>query len=201
MLRIWINAFIPADISGVTRGVPQNPGKTMIDGPPGYGCFLTDQRGFSGDPGASARIHAGGSINSSLKFTSERSVGTTHQVDCESGRKRDEAVASTESISISHQSPLEHLLQIKISAAVSNPLTPPGSPDIDFNTDIRINYAMGKIKLAGMVEPFPAFEAYVIHEGRTFTLFQRPPDPGASPLWLYGPPNKSVSGNITYRNW
>lgn len=58
-LKIWISSFIPKDIAGYTMAVPGQAGRSMIPGPtPLSDCFHTDQRGFSSDPNASARMRS-----------------------------------------------------------------------------------------------------------------------------------------------
>jgi hypothetical protein len=71
-MKIWVNAFIPANVDGYTLGITQGPfsGQTAIPLPPiarlnplnlakplsaGY---LTDQRAFSSDPSASVRMQS-----------------------------------------------------------------------------------------------------------------------------------------------
>src|SRR5680860_1378141 len=57
-VTVWINAFIPGDLPGLTLDRPGHPGETMLPDVPGpWACFLTDQRGFSNDIGKSARLH------------------------------------------------------------------------------------------------------------------------------------------------
>jgi hypothetical protein len=198
-MRLWINAFIPANIPGLSRPVP-GPGPTqftMIDGPPGLGCFLTDQRGFSSDPKASARIHASVDFGDGLEGRPERAVGTTHQVDCGTGRSIASKTASIGGIVVEEEHPLEHICLITIRASVANPIVP-GSPDIDFLVHFSVGFAVPHraVRVNGHVEPFPAFEAYVLDGMRIHTLFTRSPDPGATPLDLYGPASRSVNGRV-----
>src|SRR5215211_2981390 len=52
-ITVWLNAFIPGHVPGITYPVPAGPyaGKTMIYNPiPGGDCFIGDQRDFSPDP-------------------------------------------------------------------------------------------------------------------------------------------------------
>jgi hypothetical protein len=64
-IRIWLNAFIPRHVQGLTREVPTlDPtmaGKTMFDTI--LGCGLTDQRSFSPDLKASSRMHSSAVID------------------------------------------------------------------------------------------------------------------------------------------
>lgn len=200
-LYLWINAFIPRDIQGLTRAVPGRQGQTMIDGPPGFSCFLTDQRGFGTDPTANARIHAGARIDldpfPSKFFGFEKLIGMTHQVHCDSGIDKAQERASADGVIFKDYFVLEHLQFLEINASIRNPLTPPGSPYIDFSVSFQINHASGQLYLNGKVEPFPAFEAYARFRGKTLTLLQRSPDPGATPLSLYGSANKEINGQVS----
>jgi hypothetical protein len=55
--RIWLAAFVPAHVPGLTMEVPDGSGRTMIasDSRPGAG-FLTDQRPFSASADEPARL-------------------------------------------------------------------------------------------------------------------------------------------------
>src|SRR5215216_2660517 len=60
-VKIWIKAFIPGMIEGaaLVPGTGEHAGKTMITNPGLVSrSFLTDQRGFSADIHADARMHS-----------------------------------------------------------------------------------------------------------------------------------------------
>src|SRR5829696_7973090 len=58
-VKIWINAFIPHDVPGLTKPYPKDPKMSMLPGPTDFNdCFLTDQRSFSSDPRAKSRMHS-----------------------------------------------------------------------------------------------------------------------------------------------
>ena len=82
---------------------------------------------------------------------------------------------------------------IAIDMAASNPCFR-GSPNIDVDGEFRINIKQRTVAFDGKVEPFPAFEAYVSFGNVTKTLFTRGPVPGATPVDLFGNPNRPVFG-------
>jgi hypothetical protein len=55
-IQLWVKAFIPTSGPTAIVPVPGHPGQTMLRGPAGIGCFLTDQRGFDTDIGKPARM-------------------------------------------------------------------------------------------------------------------------------------------------
>src|SRR5438309_12117762 len=77
-VTVWLNAFVPWDISGLTATVPDGPhaGKTAIADSTLF--HLTDQRAFSNDPLASSRMHSRVSIDLA---GSEPAVTVTHRCD------------------------------------------------------------------------------------------------------------------------
>ena len=59
-----------------------------------------------------------------------------------------------------------------------------------------LNFEIGKVLVSfdGMIEPFPAFEMYAIHNGTKPTvLFSEEPPPGSNPWNLLGSPNREVT--------
>jgi hypothetical protein len=56
LVLIWIKAFIPINVPGYTQPAPGWGGVTMINDPWVPGCWLTDNRMFSNDAAASARM-------------------------------------------------------------------------------------------------------------------------------------------------
>ena len=55
-IQVWLKGFIPAQPTDHIKPLPNNPGKMMITIPNVPGCFSTDNRSFSDDPAASARM-------------------------------------------------------------------------------------------------------------------------------------------------
>jgi len=110
-LRFWINAFIPSYVAGYTINITSgaNAGKSAIPLPgaarvnPGNlfkawnAGFLTDQRGFDSNPGASVRMRSWAEIDVapgrfSLIDAQHETSGTT-EVDTSSGATIDTAPA------------------------------------------------------------------------------------------------------------
>jgi hypothetical protein len=80
-VAVWLNVFIPWDVSGMTLTVPAGPhtGKTALDG---AALLLTDQRAFSNDRWANSRMHSCVTIDVAGR---EPAVTVTHRCD---GRSR-----------------------------------------------------------------------------------------------------------------
>lgn len=212
-VKLWVNAFIPGQISGLTFPLVQGPhlGETVIEGPkPGAKeCFLTDQRLFSDDPTGSFRMQALIEIDmaaSTLKLTP--GTGKTVRLSCDKGIVQCEKRAGADRIKAkgfgSETLPGgDRRYFVTLEAAAGNPcvdLTGVSipSPDIDWNFRISILFerSSGKVKVSfdGMIEPFPAFEMYAVHEGPHPTLlFAEGPLPGSSPWSLPGNPNRAVT--------
>ncbi|WP_414475737.1 hypothetical protein [Microvirga sp. M2] len=74
-VRIWFKAFIPQE---------------MLSGPPGFDCFLGDNRGYSSDRNAPARMHSEVFLQDlhtpRPTMTQNHSCGLTRQVKCDSGQ-------------------------------------------------------------------------------------------------------------------
>lgn len=212
-LKLWVNAFIPGRIQGLTSPLVQGPhlGDTALEGPkPGANeCFLTDQRLFSDDPTSSFRMQALVEIDmaaSTMKLTA--ATGKTVRVSCDRGAMQCERKAGSDRIRARNFSS-ETLADgnrryfVTLEAAAGNPcvdlagLSIP-SPDIDWVIRVSILFerATGKARISfdGMIEPFPAFEMYALLNGpRPMILFQEGPLPGSSPWNLPGSPNRAVT--------
>jgi hypothetical protein len=171
VLRIWFNAFIPT---------------AMVDGPPGYDHFSGDDRGFSADPGASARMHSEITIvdlySAQPSFTQYHSCGTTHEVTAD-GTVIDSATAGTDMMQFydfrypggtvwdwdqSHP-PAAHPPEITLpdTAPVTVSYTGKGgnplvavAPWIDLWAKISYDRQNHVLSVEGAVDAFPAFEGY-----------------------------------------
>jgi hypothetical protein len=217
-VKIWMKAFIPRDIPGYTKTVPDGPyqGQTMIPGPfrpkglfgVGFGeCYLTDGRDFSSDILAGSRltsildidVQQGRIINDQNGF---HYSDATVRLDCFSG------IPSCQQVGIPRGkfydlwvSPDGQTITIKLQAAANNPCAP-GSPDIDYKGTIIIKLLdSGQgvlVNFDGLVEPFPAFEMYAsADDGEPKAIFPPvSPLPGKTPWNLVGNPNRLVSGFV-----
>lgn len=202
-LTIWIAAFIPRDISGLTRPVPGSPSMTMFDGPPGFGCFYTDHRDFSSAITSSRmRSRVVIDIVRMTLLSQDHDSNNTVSVDCASGAIGCNRKPDTSDLKVVNYTSTSNTATFTFSGAGHNPCVPL-APDINWSVNVRVNLeGSSSISVSvlngSLVEPFPAFEMYVDFNGETKTLFTRPPDPGATPWNLFGDPNKAVTGSVTF---
>lgn len=202
-LTIWIAAFIPIDIPGLTKPVPGAPGKTMFDGPPLFGCFFTDHRTFS-NVVASSRIRSLVEVDTvSMGLTGQAHDSTnTISVDCDTAAIKCDKKPDTSDLKVADYTSTSSVASFSFSGGGSNPCVPL-APEINWDVKVKVEL-VGTTSLAisvldgSVVEPFPAFEMYVTFNGETKTLFTRSPDPGATPWNLVGDPNKAVTGSVTF---
>ena len=186
---------IPANVTGLP--IPKD------------GAFLGDNRGFSSDVDASARIHslvqiAGLDTDTPVLQTVDISCGTSHEIDMDSGEVIAEATAPTDRIrflnlrgnstvdpvgGVVEDSPSPRFVQLDYEAAANLPLLV-GSPDIDMVGVLGIDRDAGMFRFRGSMDGFPAFEAYVTFDsGPPTPLFQMPP---ISPIFLVGDVKRPV---------
>lgn len=211
-VKIWINAFIPEEMDGLTEIVPlgEYTGKTMIRGPVSVvnDCFLTDQRGFSDDSDASSRMHSLVEIECtepSLVEENHRSDPTI-EIDCEDGDEECKSSSSVSRLRIEEFSSsfVESATQIefKFVGEGSNSCFT-WAPDIDWEISVIVNYYPNDkiiIEVDGEIDEFPAFEMYAqVNNGFTVDLFQEEPEVGNSPGNLLGWANRSVKAQEEIR--
>ena len=207
-VTVWINAFIPGNLPGLTLDRPGHPGQTMLPDVPGPAdCFLTDQRGLSNDIGKSARLHLAVTVDANTNSfrDPQEGVGQTIEVDCDTGAVVDVGVAeiSPESIlntlrasDFANLAP--GLFTCRLEAEVSNPLVLfsffapivwSGNLAIGifpFRTADGRMIELARIEFSGRVGEFPAFEMYASVNGTPgVPVFQRMPDPDATPADLF----------------
>lgn len=151
-VKVWINSFIPHD---------------KVKGPPGSECFAGDNRSFSNAIHASSRTHQEIEVRPDLTPTINwKHIGTSHEVDCATGRVLRSDTASTDEVTngpISGSRTSADVL-ISFSGAASNPLVF-GAPAIDFHAFFRINLLTRQCDLEIEHDGFPAYEAYVTADG------------------------------------
>ena len=215
-VTVWINAFIPRHISGYTKPHPNNPEKTVIRGPAKSSyCYNTDQRGFSSDIGASAKMHSeikidfrGGTIVSQHHVCSQ-----TTAMDCKRGTVVCTKTGKVRADSgggkpfFDFQASKGSSASVRLDAASYNPcvvLTPDSlSPDIDYEGTITLEEVGTaskkdvKVAFVGKVDDFPAFEMYASADGGApQTLFRR--FPGGKDVWnLPGDADSGVNYSVT----
>jgi hypothetical protein len=199
-----MNSFIPDDLPGQTLKVPAGrfQGKTMIKAPFSWvtDCFMTDNRGFSNDVQASARTHSELRIDLSAwpryRYHSMNVTGKTYEVDCEDGAVECEAQAPAYRLHILPPVASESSIFFPIMGAASDPCFT-GAPDVDYEGVIKIDVLSGEAAFEGKLDTFPNFEMYAMQdEGKVRTVFQLSPEPGTSPLSLYGSANRIISSSV-----
>lgn len=196
-LRIWFKTFIP---------------DLVLAGPPGFDCFLGDNRSYSSDLDAPCRMHSElllSELNTTVPTTEEKHwCGATHQVNCDDESIIDTATAGTEGMKFYNfrypgavvwdwsepHPPPANPGQVTVAetapvtvdyiGAGANPLVP-GAPMIDIEAHISYDLSLGIVTVSGKVDDFPAFEGYIsINDGPPLQLFAL--DRGASPISLFG---------------
>jgi hypothetical protein len=216
-LTCWINAFIPDP--SLTRFVVPAPGASTglsmitIPTPTGTRAFLGDNRGFSLDVSAPARIHSlveisGLDAETPVLQTVDNKCGESVEIEPTSGEVLQRGTAPTDRISFQHlranmtvdpdggvieDSPDTGLVQIDYEAAANLPLMA-GTPDIDIAGTLGIDRDAGTVRFRGAVDGFPAFEAYVsFNLGPPVTLFTMLP---VAPIFLIGDANRQVDVTV-----
>jgi hypothetical protein len=201
-IKFWINSFIPDSISGakeITKG--KYKGKTMFRGPFQVSdCFLSDSRGFSNDIKASSRLHleAEADLSSRLwSFPTPTSSGTA-ELDCEDMEVECEQVANPTASQFPATDANIDMKPFSFSATASDPCVT-GAPAIDVNGKVTIDTRRRIISFIGMIEPFPAFEAYVsVDGGIPLNLFTSAIQSDSSAWSLFGDATIQVIAVTTY---
>lgn len=206
-MKFWINAFIPRDISGLTKKVPAGKykGQTMIEGPTAFSdCFLTDQRSFSNHIHAKSRMHSEFKValsNSRLTFTQWHNCDFTTECDCEDGDEECRKQGSTSGMKFTFpvKPDPSRPFKVTLKGAANNPCHG-GSPNIDYVGTITVDLAARSLEFGGKIDEFPAFEAYAtINDGAGVTMFQRSPKAGKTPANLFGGANVSIGAKLRDR--
>jgi hypothetical protein len=197
-ISFWIRAFIPTHIDGLTVLIPKHEPLTMIPGPIPVisDCFHTDQRTFSIDKSASSRMYAEATVGFSgsvPNMTSRYRCDATQECDCEDGEIECVQVAGISGMSFTLASTsTDRVAILLLNCAANNPCVTP-SPYINMQGTITIDIGARSVEFDGLVEPFPAFEAYAtINHGTPVTLFAVDPLPGNTPWNLLFGANRTV---------
>ncbi|CAG8631686.1 15732_t:CDS:10 [Dentiscutata erythropus] len=203
-VKFWIKAFIPLKVDGVTKEYPKDKSKSMIEGIPIFGdCFLTDQRSFSNDINAKARMHSEVIVTfsgSGYKLQQMHKCDETTEVDCEDGDVEGKKTQNNKDMSFSLKSGSYERVELRFSAARNNPLVT-GSPDIDLKGTLVIDRKKKIFSFKGKVDDFPAFEAYArVNNGPIRVISQLGPKPGAGPISLFGGANREFAGEFAFNS-
>jgi Putative peptidoglycan binding domain/Protein of unknown function (DUF3238) len=197
-VKFWLKAFIPGDVPGWTKdGVGPSSHTTVLTGPISWinDCFWTDNRSFDSDIGASARMHSEVEIDLSATSPTMAELhycGETHECDCEDGEIEGAATADTSRMHFSNlRGTLASGVKVDLAGAANNPLFT-GSPDIDYTGTLTIT--QNTVSFAGLVNGFPAYEAYCeINGSGPYTLFTF--GPAGDPTDLIGDASLPVHGS------
>ena len=187
-VRVWVNSFIPHEV---------------IEGPPGSDCFAGDKRGFSNNPSASSRTHQLIEVTPGTPHptVSVRRIGTTHEVDCDTGRVIDSDTESraalTNSAIIGRRTSAQ--ADVFFSADASNPLVTL-APAINLDAEFHLNLATRQCRFEIDHDGFPAYEAYISADGAGGTTVYNydPRTAGEGPSALFPPMDKSALRTLSF---
>jgi hypothetical protein len=205
-IKVWMNAFIPQTIPGLTFNPLRGPytNFTVIPAPlswnPGIqNDFLTDQRFFSSDVEASARMHSELEldIDSLVGFRDFHRTSMTTAIDHVSGELACERLAFNDRMHFVPLSITPELIQVELNGRANNRCAR-FSPDIIYFGTITIDMRARTVSFVGQVSQFPAFEMYVaLNNERGKFLYHRSPDQGASAFDLLYPTVDAI-GSTTF---
>lgn len=211
-IRLWLNAFIPDTAETVTDvpGNGEHGGKKMLPAPgPLSRCYLTDQRGFSSDVDAPARMHSDIEVDvlRSRIIHQHHQCFETIEVDCETGEETCRKSADTDGMSFTdfEVSGDKHMITIKLQGSSKNPCLEVASlkvsPNVDYVGTVTIELDpsghLATVAFDGRVEIYPAFEMYVrVNDEAPQALFLAHAMPGSTPMDLIGPPARDISRSI-----
>jgi hypothetical protein len=207
-IRIWIKAFIPSTVEGaqLVPGSGEHAGKTMVANRWLLNrSFLTDQRGFSSDIHAEARMH------SEIEIDLVKGRETFHfhhcydtiEVDAKTGEEKCRAQGDTNHMRFHDfdKSPDQRRYEVRIKAGSKNPCAKVGplkvSPNVDYVGTITVligdDPSMALVTFDGKIEKYPAFEMYATaNGGEPQTIFQIDVEPNAGISDLPGGPERPV---------
>jgi hypothetical protein len=230
-IRIWVNAFVPGNVPGATQPWPGQPGLSLIDSPVGYFAtdhrgFSSDPNASAREH-VEIVVHEPDSAQPRIEILPAR-YGTTVNVEATTGAVLGQATATALPSSLSHTSDTgfmppragavladpvagvrdldaavaEHdrILVADVNLAAGNPLVP-GVPKMDVHGTILVNLTQRTVSFQGVVDDFPAYEAYVqVNGGPPKTLFQVAPTGGPGSVadvlgnaGLFGPARMPLS--------
>lgn len=211
-VRVWMRAFIPNNHPSLPNYIKQTSnGLTVIEapdpiiagvrlGPLAGTCFATDNRGFSNDLSASARVTVDLNIiiqeRREIKVESVSGsgfvkVGETHNVDCKSGRELQPArKEDLDSVEVGTVRKNGFLRVFNVKASSGNPFYKVFNigvaPKIDYEVVFTYDAVRTTLSLKGVIGNFPSFEAYgSINGQQTFNIVQVNPAKEATAMSLF----------------
>ncbi len=198
----WINCFIPNSVCEKRGDIFAVQTPTPV---PRF--FAGDQRDFSSDIGALARVHSEVTItdldNDSPTFTQNNFCGESIEVDA-NGNVINRATADSSRVLFQNLRGSQTVdpeggvvdgpagsVQIDFQGSASNPLI--AAPDIDYSGTLVIDVNGRVVSVSGARNGFPAYEAYCsVDDGDVLTLLNAQP---ISPIDLFGEEDVPFSGS------
>jgi hypothetical protein len=208
-IKIWMKAFVPGEYeqAAFVPGTGEHAGKTMLMLL--KRAFLTDQRDFSDDIHAPARMHS----EMEVDLVRGKQVYEFHhcyetiEVDPNSGKEKCRKSGGTENMRFKDVEFWENGLgfSVALKASSKNPCISVATvkimPNLDYEGTIRVALTEDRksaaVSFDGLVETYPAFEMYAaVNGGQPQTIFQVPIAEGATAAALMGPPTRHVSETV-----
>jgi hypothetical protein len=183
-IAVWLNVFIPFDLSGATVRVGRGPhaGKTALD--IGSALLLTDQRAFSREPGATSRMQSHVSVDLSR---SEPVVTITHRCDwtivCDPRTGEVVCRSRPSARQMGAQVVSRDPVVVRLDCATDSPCSgaPPALNQFAYRGTITYRPAARDLSLDLMVGLFPAAEGYrSLNGGAGAIIFHQAPLPIAA---------------------
>jgi len=211
-IRTWISAFIPKSVPGVTKVLPgtgEHSGKSVIVSPPPGYCFLTDQRDFNSDPGASYRMRSTWDLDvPGGAWTGEHTTGTTIEANCDTGAELGRGHAPTTKMKFSEFSQGTAaggpVFRVKMRCAASDPLYKLAAigGELDYWGFITVEVTSSRksavVRFSGRVDGFPAFEMYAsCNGGPSQPIFTEAS--GKDAKLIAGSAEKPITGETTFK--
>jgi hypothetical protein len=226
-IRVWINAFIPAHVPGLTDELTTGPhaGQTVLYGlAGGKEAYLTDQRMFAATTDAASQMHSEALIES---LPSPARFSQWHECDFAMSLGPDGEPAPTPETDTSRMSVVRatpQTLSQHPEAARAVGLLPrrPGSQndelylyfsakatppcprmaehfgDIAYEGIAIVDLRRGTLDFSGTVHRFPAFEMYAsANEGPAVAVFTISPPRGETALHEVGAASRAVKATVT----
>jgi hypothetical protein len=211
-IKLWIKAFIPSSYehARIVPGMGEHAGKTMLTSLWMVNrSFLTDQRTFSSDIHAEARMHS----EIEIDVVKRKEVYQFHhcydtiEIDSRTGEEKCRAQGNTRRMKFHdfESAPDGRIYTMRIKAGSKNPCVKIArvrvSPNLDYHGDIRVvvldDPGKAVVTFSGKIENYPAFEMYVsANNGEPYPVFQVDVAPNAHVGDLRGGPTRPVSGQV-----
>jgi hypothetical protein len=187
-IKLWVNAFVPGELPGLTAKVDAGPqkGKTKLGFPAEKGTeyFLTDQRAFSNDIFAPGRLHS----ELFIDFTTDPATVSQFHC-CDRMTLLNPKTGSTSEIGKTDVSRMrftvENLNKFKITVSLKCSVSNPSKaldklfPNLDYKTDFTVECDTDQVDCKGEFPGFPAFEIYgSLTGGKAVEVWKHLPEPG-----------------------